>query len=140
MLQSWGMAAFATVFSLATLPYESMVVVDAFGRAAWRMLVSRRHLLEWRPVSRVQPGTQRLEPRAYRRVLWVCHAAGAITLVGVAVLRPVHLPIALPFAIVWIVAPWLVAWLDGTLADLQTDAATGVDASASELGAARGAA
>jgi cyclic beta-1,2-glucan synthetase len=114
-LHASGVAWFATVFSQAMLPYESMVVLDAFCRAAWRMLVSRRHLLDWRPVSRVQQGVWLRARREYRHVSWVCCATAVSTLAGVVATRPGHLLLALPFAAAWIGAPKLVAWLDGAL-------------------------
>ena len=39
------------LFSLACLPYESWFHVDAIVRTHWRMLFSRRRLLEWMPSS-----------------------------------------------------------------------------------------
>jgi cyclic beta-1,2-glucan synthetase len=114
-LHASGVAWFATVFSQAMLPYESIVVLDAFCRAAWRMLVSRRHLLDWRPVSRVQQGVWLRARREYRHLSWVCCATAVSTLAGVVATRPGHLLLALPFAAAWIGAPKLVAWLDGAL-------------------------
>src|SRR5205085_11056700 len=35
--------------TLAFLPYEATVNLDAITRTAWRMLVTRRRLLEWNP-------------------------------------------------------------------------------------------
>jgi cyclic beta-1,2-glucan synthetase len=108
---------FTTVVSQATLPYEAVMVADAFGRAAWRMLVSRRHLLDWPTVSRLQAKTHLPAPREYRRIQAACYAIGVCTITGVAVLHPMHLLLALPFAASWIGAPFLVAWLDAMLTE-----------------------
>jgi cyclic beta-1,2-glucan synthetase len=108
--------ALATVFSQAMLPYEALMVADALSRATWRMLVSRRHLLDWPPVGRVHAAIRR-EPREYRRVLWICYAVGLFTLAGVAAIHPGNLLIALPFAVAWICGPSLAAWLDSALAE-----------------------
>ena len=39
-------------FTLACLPYEAFFSLDAIVRTLWRMLVTRRRLLEWKPVER----------------------------------------------------------------------------------------
>jgi cyclic beta-1,2-glucan synthetase len=129
------------VFSQAVLPYEAVVVADAFCRAAWRMLVSRRHLLDWPPVSRVHRSTRVRTRSEYRRLLWVCPATGLFTLASVAVIRPEHLLVALPFAAAWVGAPMLAAWLDSALDEQMTPRAPAMsDAhhtdSGTELGAA----
>ncbi|MGB2943349.1 MAG: cyclic beta 1-2 glucan synthetase, partial [Candidatus Macondimonas sp.] len=40
-------------FELACLPYEAGFSLDAIARTLWRMLVTRRRLLEWNPSSEV---------------------------------------------------------------------------------------
>lgn len=140
-LQGWMVNALAIVFSLAMLPYEAVVVLDALCRAAWRMLVSRRHLLDWPPVSRVDPRTRMRSRREYRRELWVGPAIGVLTLASVAAIRPGHFLLALPFAAVWTAAPMLAAWLDGVLEEQTTPRAPAMsDAPRTERGAEVGAA
>ena len=39
------------LFSVACLPYEAWLHADAIVRTHWRMLISRRRLLEWIPSS-----------------------------------------------------------------------------------------
>ena len=46
-------------FTLACLPYEAYFSLDAILRTLWRMLVSRRRLLEWSAVQRGQPERRR---------------------------------------------------------------------------------
>jgi hypothetical protein len=127
--------AFAAVFSLALLPYEAIVVMDALCRATWRMLASRRHLLDWPSVSRVHAATRLRQRREYVRTLWACCASGALTLASVAASQPAHLPLALPFAVAWLCAPSLAAWLDGTLLGQDTQGSVdATDAVGEELG------
>jgi hypothetical protein len=134
-LRSLTGEAFAAVFSLALLPYEATVVTDALCRATWRMLISRRHLLDWPPVSRVHAATRLRQRREYGRTLWACYASGVLTLASVASLRPAHLPLALPFAVAWLCAPSLAAWLDGTLLDEDTQGSVdSTDVVEAELG------
>ena len=39
------------LFSLAYLPYENFMNLDAIARTLWRLTVSRRHLLQWQPAA-----------------------------------------------------------------------------------------
>ena len=48
--------------TLAFLPYEATVNLDAIARTAWRMLVTHRRLLEWNPAANDDP--DRLGPDA----------------------------------------------------------------------------
>ena len=38
---------------LACLPHEAWYSLDAIARTAWRLLISRRHLLEWTPSTQI---------------------------------------------------------------------------------------
>ncbi|MBP6732629.1 MAG: cyclic beta 1-2 glucan synthetase, partial [Chitinophagales bacterium] len=44
-----GSTAVSTLFTLICLPYEAIVNIDAIFRTTWRMLISKKHLLEWNP-------------------------------------------------------------------------------------------
>lgn len=37
------------IFTLICLPYEAYISLDAILRSAWRMLITKRKLLEWNP-------------------------------------------------------------------------------------------
>ena len=50
-----GRDAAQTALTLAFLPYEATVNLDAIARTAWRMLVTHRQLLEWNPSARKTP-------------------------------------------------------------------------------------
>jgi cyclic beta-1,2-glucan synthetase len=135
LLKSLAVDAFATVIAQATLPYEALIVSDALGRAVWRMLVSRRHLLDWPVMDRLQ-STHDAAHRQYRGVLRPCCVTGVLVLASVALVQPVHLLLALPFAASWISAPSLVAWLDGALLDPEPQVVAAVtDIRMSEPGA-----
>ena len=53
-----GLHAARTALTLAFLPYEATVNVDAIARTAWRMLVAHRPLLEWNPSAADEPGSR----------------------------------------------------------------------------------
>ena len=103
--------------SLAFLPHQAWIAVDAILRTLWRLLVSRRNLLEWRTASQVEQ-TVSDSALAKWRTMWPAVALGAgplavaagVLLVhrGAAALGPL-VGAALPVAALWAVSPWI-AW------------------------------
>jgi len=97
------------LLSLVMLPYEAAMAVDAVARTLFRMLVTRRDLLEWRTAADTDlavAGTV----TGFARAL----AAGPIvavltSLLLVAADRSVMLLAAAPWLAAWLVSP-LVAW------------------------------
>jgi cellobiose phosphorylase len=104
--------------TLACLPYEAAYSTGAIARTLWRVLLSKRRLLEWRPSSEVsvdtQPGTI---PDLIRsiRTLALGPVVAIACAVGVALLRPQALTWAGAVLILWLVSPLLVWWLDRPL-------------------------
>ena len=56
-----GRHAAQAVLTLAFLPYEATVNLDAIARTAWRMLVTHRRLLEWNPSAGDEPDRRRVD-------------------------------------------------------------------------------
>jgi hypothetical protein len=95
------------VFLFTLLPFEAGVAIDAVARTLGRMLVTRRHLLEWttsRDVGRAAP-----DLAGYYRRMWPALGAGALTGVALGLLRPEALMAALPIIGLWFASP-AVAW------------------------------
>ena len=90
--------------TLAMLPDTAWRMGDAILRTAWRMRVSRRHLLEWTTAAQDQVG-----PRPDLAALARRMAGGlALTVIVagiVAALAPAAMPLVLPFALLWLAAP-----------------------------------
>src|SRR5690606_5286599 len=42
------------IFTLVCLPYEAYISLDAIGRTLWRIVISRKKLLEWNPSGLIQ--------------------------------------------------------------------------------------
>jgi len=104
--------------SLACLPHEAAYSLSAIGRTLWRIVVSKRRLLEWRPSADVliaaAPGTTADLVHTARTMAigpLLALACGA----GLALLRPGALPFALPLLLLWLLSPVLVWWIDRPL-------------------------
>lgn len=83
---------------LLFLPYSAWVHVSAVLTALWRMLISRRRLLQW--VTAAESGERRDGLRAYLRRMFPCAAAGLLGLLT-------RSPILLALCLLWLPAPVL---------------------------------
>jgi cyclic beta-1,2-glucan synthetase len=94
------------VFGLSILPYEAFQYVDAILRALWRMIVSRRKLLEWTPSATITSKNRTALLSAYRSLA----IAPLLALVCAAFLlkNPQAFVVASPILLLWLAAPALV--------------------------------
>jgi cyclic beta-1,2-glucan synthetase len=96
------------ILSLAFLPYEAYFSVDAIARALWRMLVSRRHLLEWRASSLSRSST---DLASNWNSMWFAPALALGVTALLAWLRPDALASAAPVLLLWLVSPVIAWWI-----------------------------
>ncbi|WP_308632657.1 GH36-type glycosyl hydrolase domain-containing protein [Massilia sp. YIM B02763] len=94
------------VLNTAFLPHEAWYSVDAIARTAWRMLVSRRHLLEWRASSLSRSST---DMESNWRNMWFAPALAVGTAVLLTFANPFALFAAAPLLLLWFLSP-VVAW------------------------------
>jgi cyclic beta-1,2-glucan synthetase len=96
---------------VAFLAYEARLVVDAVARVAIRMVVTRRHLLEWTSTAHTAWSLARNSHRAFvwREMAW--SPAISVALLGLlARYRPTSLAAAAPLLVLWLVAPEVAHW------------------------------
>lgn len=96
--------------AVACLPYEAAFSLGAIARTLWRMMVSRRHLLQWNPSSEV---ARTLSAGALTtvRTMWTAPVFALAVGLALAGLRPEALPVAVPVLLMWFASPWLMWWL-----------------------------
>jgi cyclic beta-1,2-glucan synthetase len=103
------LALLLTGLQVAFLAHHAWLMADAIARTLYRLLVSRRHLLDW--VTAGQAGVSpRLDLAGFYR-----HMGGAVIL---AVFTVVVVwwkamdawPVALPFVLAWIASPAIARW------------------------------
>lgn len=93
--------------TIATLPYDALVSLDAILRTSIRVLITRKRLLEWRTSSEVARA-ERIDLVGSYRDMWI---APAISLSGALIIfaqEPGQLAMALPLLALWMAAPWIV--------------------------------
>ncbi|HET9483672.1 MAG TPA: glucoamylase family protein [Xanthomonadales bacterium] len=98
-----------TPLLLACLPYEAWFSLDAIVRTLWRLLVTRRKLLQWSPSSEVER-TLGAGPWAALRTMWFAPAFAIAVGLGVAKANPAALAVAAPVLLLWAASPLLMWW------------------------------
>jgi cyclic beta-1,2-glucan synthetase len=95
---------------LACLPFEALFSLDAIVRTLWRMLISKRHLLQWNPSSEVERtlGDGFL---ASLRLMWIGPFAAIASAVFLIQLSARAALIASPILLLWLLSPALMWWL-----------------------------
>ena len=91
--------------TLLFLAHQAALSADAIVRTLWRLLASRRLLLQWQSASQVERAASRLERQAWRSM-----SGGAFVAVaaGLAAWWGGSLPVALPVVAFWLSAPAVV--------------------------------
>ena len=83
---------------------ESATVLDAIGRVLFRMLVTRRRMLEWTTAAHAAKTLER-HRSAYLRRLWVGPALSVGLGAALGVVDPVALAWASPVLVLWLLSP-----------------------------------
>jgi cyclic beta-1,2-glucan glucanotransferase len=102
--------AVQVLFSFACLPYEAFFSSDAILRVFWRMLFSRRRLLEWNVSSEHQQAGVSGPIEALLR-MWSAPVIALALLISLIVLRPASLQVAAPILLLWFLSPAVAWWI-----------------------------
>jgi cyclic beta-1,2-glucan synthetase len=89
-------------FSVIVLAHQSVVMIDAIGRALARMLLTRRRLLEWVTAERAENNDR---PWTVYRRMWHAPALAIALTILIVVLARDRLLIASPILILWAISP-----------------------------------
>jgi cyclic beta-1,2-glucan synthetase len=96
-----------TAFSVAVLAHQAWLMGDAILRTLFRLIVSRRRLLEWVTAAEAESGLDLELSGFYRRM---APGVGLAALAGVVeFLVGNRTPLLFPFLVLWGIAPWF-AW------------------------------
>ncbi len=118
-----GRHAAQTALTLAFLPYEATVNLDAIARTVWRMLATHRRLLEWNPSAGDEPDRRRADDSSTRsalavsvRSMWIAPVIAAAMAILLTVSTPSSLAQAGPILLLWFVSPGIAWWISRPLA------------------------
>jgi cyclic beta-1,2-glucan synthetase len=106
-----GDIAVKTLFTLICLPFQAFSNAAAIVLTAWRMLITRKHLLQWNPSSHPEMSTRKSLSATYS-FMWIETFLASTLLIVIFFYFPLKLSIAGPILLLWLVAPcitWLVS-------------------------------
>ncbi|WP_166364900.1 GH36-type glycosyl hydrolase domain-containing protein [Pseudomonas akapageensis] len=108
-LRTSGQNFLRALLSIVWLPSDALMSVDAIGRTLWRMLVSKRLMLQWQPSREVERSSGNDLPGMYRD-MWI--APGLALVVFAALLHsPLVLVLAAPLLLIWLASPAIAWWI-----------------------------
>ena len=96
--------------TLAFLPYDAFISLDAIGRTLLRLLVTHKRLLEWQTSSDSER-TTRADLAGFYATMWIAPVVALATGFFLAAVQPAQLSLALPILGVWLAAPWIAWWI-----------------------------
>ncbi|HMF57313.1 MAG TPA: glucoamylase family protein, partial [Pyrinomonadaceae bacterium] len=99
------------------LAHQAYLMSDAIARTFYRMLVSRRHLLEWVTAAQAERRSVKELP-AFFRFMWPAEMIAVGVAALVIALRPEAITVAFPFLLVWVISPF-VAYLISSLSPIE---------------------
>jgi cyclic beta-1,2-glucan synthetase len=106
--------------TLAFLPYDAFVSLDAIGRTLLRLLVTRKRLLEWQTSSDAERTTG-TSLAGFYATMWIAPLIALLGVAALAVLQPAQLFPALPLLGLWFTAPWIAWWISLPIASTAPD-------------------
>ena len=96
--------------SLAFLPYDACISLDAIGRTVLRLLVTHQRLLEWQTSREAEQGVQ-AGLAGFYATMWI-EPALALAIGGfLAATQPFQFGLASPILALWLAAPALAWWI-----------------------------
>ncbi len=96
-------------FMLACLPYEALANFNSISTTLFRVIFSRKHLLQWSIVSESERQS-RNDISEFCQTMWFCPVAAAGLTYYLAIYRSTALFTAAPILALWLMAPAF-AWL-----------------------------
>ncbi len=95
-----------TLFTLICLPYEAFFNLMAIVNTLWRMLVSRKKLLEWNPSRNIENARKSSLSASYYS-MWIEPVLALCVFTWLVMYSPAKLLIAGPILFLWLIAPFI---------------------------------
>jgi cyclic beta-1,2-glucan synthetase len=92
------------VLSVILLAHQARLMVDAIGHTLYRLVVSRKHLLEWETAASTERRLGAGLADSWR-MMWPVAALAVILAIVIAAVRPMAFPAAALFLFPWLLSP-----------------------------------
>lgn len=109
---------FQSLFMLICLPFEAYISIDAIFRTFWRIIVSRKNMLEWNPSGFAKNKNENLF--TLYRSMWFAPLISVVLFFILINYFPLSFFIATPFLIFWALSPAIVYWVSSPRPVLRT--------------------
>jgi cellobiose phosphorylase len=106
--------------TLAFLPYDAFISVDAVSRTLVRLLITRKRLLEWRTSSDAEEAL-REGLAGFVASMWISPALALAAAAALVLWRPDQWPFASPILALWLAAPWIAWWISQPIEESAPD-------------------
>ena len=111
-LQSVRMAALRWLLALVFLPYETLIIIDAIASTLVRLIITRKHLLQWTTSAHT---IHLFGQKSKIGTLWKQMGGAWLLALSLAVLvgltNLAALPVAAPLLLAWLVSPQVALWI-----------------------------
>ncbi|HUG11960.1 MAG TPA: glucoamylase family protein, partial [Opitutaceae bacterium] len=107
---AFGRLVMQCFLSLAFLPYEAFVSIDAIGKTWVRLLFTRKKLLEWQTTSDAEQRSRSDLAGAFLE-MWIAPVVSAGAAAALVMTGSTHLDLALPVLGLWFVSPCIAWWI-----------------------------
>ena len=99
-----------SVFFLMSLPYEAFYSLKAIIRTCWRMIISKKRLLEWNSAASGEPHPRFMLIETFR-TMWISPFLAISSAVLLKILFPVTLLMVWPILGLWFIFPAIAWWI-----------------------------
>ncbi len=100
-------------FILVSLPYEAFYSTVAILRTCWRMIISKKHLLEWNTATGRM--SQSSSPYGSFLTMWVSPFIAILSSASILIMFPEKLAMLWPVIGLWLVFPGIAWWISRPL-------------------------
>jgi len=105
---------YQSAFFLISIPYEAFYSMGAILRTCWRMIISKKRLLEWNPASKDDFHSRFALIESFRTI-WVSPFIALTSAVTLLVFYPKAILLVWPVLVLWTIFPAFVWWLSKPL-------------------------
>ena len=108
--QSIERQLFQSAFVLVSLPYEAYYSLKAILPTCWRLLISKKRLLEWEPSTKDDHYSKYKLIESYQK-MWISPFIAFISTICLMYLYPIILVMVWPIIGLWILFPAIAWWI-----------------------------
>jgi cellobiose phosphorylase len=105
---------YQAAFMLISLPYEAFYSMDALLRTCWRLIISKKRLLEWNSTA-IDEHLSRFELIESFQTMWISPFFAILSATCLLILFPIRLAMVWPIIGLWFVFPVIAWWISRPL-------------------------